>query len=93
MDNPGVVDAGGGVQAVADAGVEVVYAVGGRGVDCAGALVGGDVVGVDAEDGAVEERMLEVARSRRSPGKRASTIGSPSLQAVATEAARSAATM
>ena len=46
-------------QVVALAGVKVVDAVGGRGVDGAGALVGGDVVSVDAEDGAVQEGMLE----------------------------------
>ena len=46
-------------EAVALAGVEVVDAVGGRGVDGAGALLGGDVVGEDAEDAAVEEGMLE----------------------------------
>ena len=43
---------------VALAGVEVVGSVGGRGVDCAGALVGGDVGGEDTEDLAVEEGML-----------------------------------
>ena len=31
----------------------------GRGVDCAGALVRGDVVCEHAEDGAIEKRMLE----------------------------------
>src|ERR1700722_9086578 len=46
-------------QVVALAGGEVVDAVGGGGVDGAGALVGGDVGGVGAEDGAVEEGMLE----------------------------------
>ena len=39
------IDAAGGVEAVALAGVEVVRAVGGRGVDRAGAGVGGDVGG------------------------------------------------
>ena len=55
----GVVDVLDFGQIVALAGGEVVDAVGGRGVDRAGALVGGDVGGVGAEDGAVEERMLE----------------------------------
>ncbi len=53
------IDAAGGVDAVLLAGREIVHAVRGRGVDCAGALVGGDVGGEDAEDGALEERMLE----------------------------------
>ena len=47
------------LESVAHAGVEVVRAVRGRGVDGAGALFGGDVVGVHAEDGAIEEGMLE----------------------------------
>ncbi len=59
MDVAGGVDAAGGVEAVALAGVEVVGAVGGRGVDGAGAGVGGDVGGQNAEDAALEERMLE----------------------------------
>ncbi len=46
-------------QAITLAGGEVVYAVGGSGVDGSGALVGGDVGSVDAEDGAVEKGMLE----------------------------------
>ena len=46
-----------------DAGVEVVGAVGGRGVDRAGALIGGDVVGEDAEDVAIEKRVLKLMRS------------------------------
>ena len=59
MDVAGGIDAAGGVEAVALAGVEVVCAVGGSGVDGAGAGVGGDVGGQDAEDAAVEKRMLE----------------------------------
>ena len=55
----GGVDVAGEREAVAGAGDEVVCAVGGRGVDGAGALLGGDVVGVDAEDGAVKEGVLE----------------------------------
>ena len=46
-------------EAVAVAGGEVVGAVRGRGVDGAGALVGRDVVGEDAEDLAVEKGVLE----------------------------------
>ncbi len=42
----GVVDVLDGGDLVALAGVEVVYAVGGGGVDGSGALVGGDVGGV-----------------------------------------------
>ncbi len=53
------VDVAGEGQTVALAGGEVVGAVGGGGVDGAGALVGGDVVGEDAEDFAVEEGVLE----------------------------------
>ena len=53
------VDAAGGVEAVALAGVEVVGAVGGRGVDGAGAGVGGDVGGQHAQDAALQEGMLE----------------------------------
>ncbi len=59
-------------EVVALAGVEVVYAVGGSGVDGSGALFGGDVVGDDAEDLAVEEGMLEgdaVEASRRGSGQ------------------------
>ena len=53
------IDAGGGIESVLDAGVEVVGAVGGSGVNRAGALVHGDVVGQHAEDVAVEEGMGE----------------------------------
>ena len=59
VDAAGGIDAAGGVEAVAQAGVEVVRAVGGRGVDRAGACVGGDVSGQYAQNAAVEERMLE----------------------------------
>ena len=55
----GVVDILDFGKVVALAGGEVVDAVGGCGVDGAGALVGGDVGGDDAEDGAVEEGVLE----------------------------------
>ncbi len=44
---------------VALAGVEVVYSVGGGGVDGSSALVSRDVGGGHAEDGAVEEGVLE----------------------------------
>jgi hypothetical protein len=59
VDAARCIDAAGGVEAVALAGVEVVRSVGGRGVDGAGALVGSDVGGQHAEDAAVEERVLE----------------------------------
>ena len=64
----GVVDVLDLGEVVALAGGEVVGAVGGCGVDGSGALVGGDVVGDDAEDLAVEEGVLEgdaVELSRR----------------------------
>ena len=57
VDASGVVDVTGLVEPVARAGVEVVGAVGRGGVDRAGSLVGGDVVGEHAEDGAIEKRM------------------------------------
>ncbi len=53
------IDTAGGVEAVALAGVEVVGSVGGRGVDGAGAGVGGDVSGQNSEDRALQKRMLE----------------------------------
>ena len=59
VDTAAGIDAAGGVEAVALAGVEVVGAMGGSGVDGARALVGGDVGGQNAEDAAVEERVLE----------------------------------
>ena len=59
VDTATGIDAAGGVEAVALAGVEVVGAMGGSGVDGARALVGGDVGGQNAEDAAVEERVLE----------------------------------
>jgi len=55
----GVVDVTSLVEAITRTGVEVVSAVGRRGVDSPGSLIGGDVVGEDAEDGAIEKRMLE----------------------------------
>ena len=58
MEMAGGVDAAGLVEVVTLAGVEVVCAMGGSGVDCAGALVGGDVGGEDAEDAAIEEGVL-----------------------------------
>ena len=65
---PGGIDAAGRVEAVALAGVEVVCAVRGRGVDRAGAGVGGDVGGQHAQNAALEERMLEGdALERRRP--------------------------
>ena len=59
LDAAGGVHVAGLVEAVALAGVEVVHAMGRRGVDGAGALVGRDVIRQHAEDGAVEKRMLE----------------------------------
>ena len=47
------------VEVVVLAGVEVVGAMRGCGVDRAGALVGGDVGREDAEDAAIEEWVLE----------------------------------
>ena len=55
----GGIDAAGLVEIVALAGVEVVCAVGRRGVDGAGTRVGSDVGGQNAEDAALEERVLE----------------------------------
>ena len=52
----GGVHVGGQVELVLHAGVEVVRAVRGRGVDHARALIHGDVVGEHAEHGAIEER-------------------------------------
>ena len=48
-----------GSRQIALAGIEVVGAVRGRGVDRAGARVGGDVGAQYAEDRAFQERMLE----------------------------------
>ena len=59
LDAAGGVYFGGLVEAVAFAGVEVVHAVSRARVDGAGALIGSDVVGQHAEDGAVEKWMLE----------------------------------
>jgi hypothetical protein len=71
----GVVDILDFGQVVALAGGEVVDAVGGRGVDGAGALVGGDVGGVDAEDGAVEEWMLEGGAVERGAFEEGEDVG------------------
>ena len=71
----GVVDILDFGQVVALAGGEVVDAVGGRGVDGAGALIGGDVGGVDAEDGAVEERVLEGGAVERGAGEEGEDVG------------------
>jgi len=49
----GVVDEEGDGKAVILAGLEVVHAMRGGGVDCTGTLFGGDVVGEDAEDAAI----------------------------------------
>src|SRR5215469_4840908 len=60
-----VAEASGGVdvaelrEAVFCAGVEVIGSVGGRCVDGSGALLGGDVVRIDAEDRTVKEGVLE----------------------------------
>ena len=59
VDAAAGVDARGRVEAILLAGVEVVGAMRGRGVHCAGAGVGGNVGGQHAQDAAVEERMLE----------------------------------
>ena len=56
MDHARSVDARGWVDLVALAGIEVVRAMRWGSVDCAGALIGGNVVGVHAEDAAVKER-------------------------------------
>ena len=62
------IDARGGVEPVTLAGVEVVNAVGGRGVDGAGACVGRDVGRQHAENRPIEKRMLESdAVERRRP--------------------------
>ena len=59
VDASGVIDVRGLVESVARAGVEVVGAVGRGGVDGASSLVGRDVVGENAEDGAIQKRMLK----------------------------------
>ncbi len=59
MEVPAGVNAGSRVEAVVLACVEVVGAVGRRGVDGAGAGIGGDVGRQDTEDGALEEWMLK----------------------------------
>ena len=71
----GVVDILDFGEVVALAGGEVVDAVGGRGVDGAGALVGGDVGGVDAEDGAVEEGMREGGAVERGAFEQGEDVG------------------
>ena len=71
----GVVDILGVYQVIPLARRKVVDAVGGRGVDRAGALVGGDVGGVGAEDGAVEERMLEGGAVERGAGEERDDVG------------------
>ena len=55
VDVTRIVDAAGGIQAVALAGGEVVRAVSGCGVDGAGTLIGGDVSGQHAQYAAVKE--------------------------------------
>ena len=59
VDAAAGVDTSGRVEAILLAGVEVVGAMGRGGVHCAGAGVGGNVGGQDAQDAAVEERVLE----------------------------------
>ena len=59
MDATGGVNAAGGVDVVADAGVEVVRAVRGRRVDRAGARVGGNIGGQHAQNAALQKWMLE----------------------------------
>ena len=71
----GVVDILDFGQVVALAGGEVVDAVGRCGVDGAGALVGGDVGGVDAEDGAVEEGVLEGGAVKRGALEEGEDVG------------------
>ena len=66
MNVPAGVDAAGGVEAIAQAGIEVVGAVSGRGVHCSGAGVGGDVSGQHAQDAALKKRMLEGHAIQRS---------------------------
>ena len=54
------VDSAGSVESVFDAGEEVFGAVRWGSVNYAGAGVHGDIIGEDAENFAIEERMLEV---------------------------------
>ena len=63
------------LEAVLHAGVEVVRAVAGRGVDDAGALLERDVVGQHGKRVAVVQRVPERNPSNRSPSTRAT--GSP----------------
>ena len=56
----GSVHVGGQIELVLHPGVEVVGAVGRRGVDYAGALIHGDVVGEHAQDCAIKERVGEL---------------------------------
>ena len=65
----GVVDVLDFGQVVALARGEVVDAVGGRGVDGSGALVGGDVIGDDTANLAFEERVLEGCAFERGAGE------------------------
>jgi hypothetical protein len=88
VEMAGGIDAAGLVKVVSLAGVEVVGAVGGSGVDCSGALIGSDVGGENAEDGALEEGVFEGGVFER-----ASSVAGPSLLAAMTAGASSAATM
>ena len=54
-----VIDVTGLVESIPRAGVKVVSAVGRGGVDGASSLVGRDVLGENAEDGAIQKRMLK----------------------------------
>ncbi len=54
-----IVDIAGLIEAIAAAGIEVVRAMSGRRVDSAGTLLRGHVIGVDAEDRALQKRMLK----------------------------------
>ena len=94
MDVSAGIDAAGGVEPVALAGIKVVGAVSRRGMDGAGAGIGGDVGGEHAQDAALQERMLEgdaVERGALEAGE-FFHVG-PSLQAAATCSASAAATM
>src|SRR5208337_5512446 len=63
------VDVAGGVEAILDAGGEVLSSVRGSGVDDSGSRVHGDVVGEHAENFAVEKGMPEVEALKLASGK------------------------
>ena len=65
------------IESVLDAGVEVVGAVGGSGVNGSGALVHGDVIGQHAEDVAVEEGMGEDGALQFGAGEGGENVDAP----------------